>query len=204
MAFQNFHTGLTKAYINVYFATTILRPNLANCIVKWWTSNMQYKCVVCSVQCSMWSMKCTGAVAGAFAGAGTVCSVHCAVCSVQCPACQGQRLRTSNLISLIKYSLNWPTGPIQWKFSKIWSAKYLPVTCRTLHTAQCTVYTTHSTCTCKCTCYCTWTLHTSHWALHTAHRTFILHVAHLSLHTADSQKLAELGLKMVVAKLAFI
>ena len=38
----------------------------------------------------------------------------------------------------------------------------------------------------------------------TAHHTVILHVAHLSLHTGHSQKLAELGLKMVVAKLTLI
>ena len=44
---------------------------------------MQYKCVVYIVQCSMGSMKCTGAVAGAFADAGTVHSVHCAVCNVR-------------------------------------------------------------------------------------------------------------------------
>ena len=31
-----------------------------------------------------------------------VVHVHCAVCSVQCPACQGQRLSTSNRIILIK------------------------------------------------------------------------------------------------------
>ena len=40
--------------------------------------------MMCSVQCSMCSMKCTGAHRGAGAGASTVCSVHCAVCSVQC------------------------------------------------------------------------------------------------------------------------
>ena len=47
--------------------------------------------MACSVQCSMCDMKCTGADAGAFAGACAVgsvhvqwvvytCSVHCAVC----------------------------------------------------------------------------------------------------------------------------
>ena len=47
-------------------------------------------------------------------------------------------------------------------------------------------------------------LHTSHWALHTALHTFILHVTHLSLHTAHRQKLAELVLKMMVAKWTLI
>ena len=32
--------------------------------------------MACSVQCLMCSMKCTGADAGVFAGAGAVCSVH--------------------------------------------------------------------------------------------------------------------------------
>ena len=40
--------------------------------------NMQYKLVVYSVQCSVFSIKCTGAGAGA----GTVCIAQCAVCSV--------------------------------------------------------------------------------------------------------------------------
>ena len=43
---------------------------------------LQHKCLACIVQCSMCSMKRTGADAGAFAGADAVCSVHCAVCSV--------------------------------------------------------------------------------------------------------------------------
>ena len=38
--------------------------------------------MACSVQCSLRRMKCTGANAGASAGVGAVCSVHCAVCSV--------------------------------------------------------------------------------------------------------------------------
>ena len=44
---------------------------------------MQYKCVEFSAKCLMSSMKCTDAVSGAFAGAGTVRNVHCAVCRVQ-------------------------------------------------------------------------------------------------------------------------
>ena len=42
-----------------------------------------------SVQCSMCSMKCTGAGRGAVegVGAGAVCSVQCAVCNVECAAC---------------------------------------------------------------------------------------------------------------------
>ena len=46
--------------------------------------HMQFKHVVCSVEWSVCSMKCTGAGTSAYAGAGAVCSVHCAVCSVQC------------------------------------------------------------------------------------------------------------------------
>ena len=42
---------------------------------------MQYKRLVYSVQCSVFSTKCMGA--GAFAFAGKVCSVYCAVCRVQ-------------------------------------------------------------------------------------------------------------------------
>ena len=60
-----------------------------------------YGCVVYSVQCSMWSMKWTGAGAGA----GAVCSVQCATCSVQCPACRRQGFITSNQISLSKLFL---------------------------------------------------------------------------------------------------
>ena len=38
------------------------------------------------MQCSVFSMKCTGAGAGAgvYAGSVSVCSVHCAVCSLHC------------------------------------------------------------------------------------------------------------------------
>ena len=36
----------------------------------------------------MCSRRCTGAVAGAFAGAGAVRSVHCAVCSVLPTTCE--------------------------------------------------------------------------------------------------------------------
>ena len=43
---------------------------------------MQYKCVVCTVPCSICSMKCTGADSGAGTGSGAVCTVKCAVCSV--------------------------------------------------------------------------------------------------------------------------
>ena len=43
---------------------------------------MQYKCVVCTVQCSMCSMKCRGADSGAGTGSGAVYTVQCAVCSV--------------------------------------------------------------------------------------------------------------------------
>ena len=43
-------------------------------------------------------------------------------------------------------------------------------------------------------------LSTSYFTLITAHNKYILHVAHLSLHTADSPQLAELDLKIVVAK----
>ena len=64
-----------------------------------------------------------------------------------------------------------------------------------LHTEQCIIHTApeleHA-------------LHTSHWALHTALHIFILHVTHLSLHTAHRQKLAELVLKMMVAKWTLI
>ena len=38
--------------------------------------------MVCSVQCSVCGMKCTGTGAGFYAGAGAVCSAHCAECSV--------------------------------------------------------------------------------------------------------------------------
>ena len=50
--------------------------------------NMQYKPVVRSLQCSVYSMKCTGAYAGAGAGvgAGAVFSVN-TVCIVQCALC---------------------------------------------------------------------------------------------------------------------
>ena len=41
---------------------------------------MQYKRMVCSLQCSVCSMKCT--CAGAGEGAGAVCSVHCEVQTV--------------------------------------------------------------------------------------------------------------------------
>ena len=44
--------------------------------------SIYFKCITCSVQCSMYSMKCTGADAGEFAGACVVCSEHCPVCSV--------------------------------------------------------------------------------------------------------------------------
>ena len=36
-----------------------------------------------SVKCSMCRGKCTCENTGAFAGAGALCSVHCAMCSVQ-------------------------------------------------------------------------------------------------------------------------
>ena len=42
----------------------------------------------CSAKSSMCSRKCTDAVSGEFAGAGTVRNAHCAVCRVQCAACQ--------------------------------------------------------------------------------------------------------------------
>ena len=41
---------------------------------------MQYKRVLCSLQCSVCSMKSKGAGAGACAGAGAMYSLHCAVC----------------------------------------------------------------------------------------------------------------------------
>ena len=44
---------------------------------------MQFKPVLCSVQFSMCSMKCTCSDSGAFAGAVAVRNVHCAVCRVQ-------------------------------------------------------------------------------------------------------------------------
>ena len=52
---------------------------------------MKYTCMICSVQCPMCSMKCTGSGrgtgagtgTGAGAGAGAVCSVKFVVCSVQ-------------------------------------------------------------------------------------------------------------------------
>ena len=43
---------------------------------------MHHKHVVCSVQCSMFKMKCTCSDLAAFAGAGEVCNVAWAVCSV--------------------------------------------------------------------------------------------------------------------------
>ena len=80
------------------------------------------------------------------------------------------------------------------------SAKSSPVAGFTLHTASCTLHTTHCTCICTCTC----TLHTTKWTLHTAHQVFILHVAHLSLHSAHSQKLLEFEVKLEVAKITLI
>ena len=44
--------------------------------------------MACSAKYSMCSMKWTGEVSGAFAGAGTVRNVHCAVFRVQCGTCQ--------------------------------------------------------------------------------------------------------------------
>ena len=64
---------------------------------------------MCTVQCSICSVKFTGANAGASIGSGelgsvqcAVSSVWCAVSSVQCSDCYRQRIITSNLISLIK------------------------------------------------------------------------------------------------------
>ena len=48
---------------------------------------MQYKHVVCSVHCSMGSLKCTCSDLGTLAGAGVVPNIHCAVCRVQCAGC---------------------------------------------------------------------------------------------------------------------
>ena len=42
---------------------------------------MQKKHELCSIQCSLCSMKCAGVGEGV--GAGAVCSVQCAVCSVK-------------------------------------------------------------------------------------------------------------------------
>ena len=46
--------------------------------------DMQFKHVVCSVECSVCSMKCTVAGTSSWAGADAVSSAHCEVCSVQC------------------------------------------------------------------------------------------------------------------------
>ena len=49
-----------------------------------------------NVQCSMFSIKRTGADSGALAGAGAVCSLHCAVCSAQFAACHKWRFISGN------------------------------------------------------------------------------------------------------------
>ena len=49
--------------------------------MKGYICKVQYKHVVCSVQCSICGIKCTCLDLGAFAGAGAVRNVHCAVCS---------------------------------------------------------------------------------------------------------------------------
>ena len=46
--------------------------------------DMQFTPVVCSVECSVCSMKCTVAGTSSWAGADAVSSAHCEVCSVQC------------------------------------------------------------------------------------------------------------------------
>ena len=60
-------------------------------------SNMQHKCFVCTVQCSMCSMKCSGVDSGAGTGSGAICTVQCAVSSVL-PVTS-----TLNQISLTKF-----------------------------------------------------------------------------------------------------
>ena len=55
---------------------------------------MHYKHVVCSVQCSICSMKCTCSDSGAFAGAGEVRNVHCAL---QCAGCSVLPAEDENL-----------------------------------------------------------------------------------------------------------
>ena len=52
--------------------------------------------------------------------------------------------------------------------------------CLILNTAHFTLYTTYCTWSCTCTWICTFTLHTPHWALHSAHDTFILNISQLS------------------------
>ena len=58
---------------------------------------MQYKCVVCTVHCSMCSMECTGEDSDAGTGSGAVSTVQCAVCSVL------HVTGTLNQISLTKF-----------------------------------------------------------------------------------------------------
>ena len=51
--------------------------------------------------------------------------------------------------------------------------------------------------------HCPYTLHTTHWTLHTAHYAFIRIFAHLSLHTTNIKNL-RVGLKIYMAKCALI
>ena len=44
--------------------------------------SIEYKCLVCSVQCLMYSIKCTVADSSELAGAGVVHNTQYAVCSV--------------------------------------------------------------------------------------------------------------------------
>ena len=63
-------------YIDVHFAATNLSLNSAN---SWQVCNIQFKCVMCFLQCSMCSMKCTGVDLGAGSGSGALYCVQCAV-----------------------------------------------------------------------------------------------------------------------------
>ena len=58
---------------------------------------MEYKCDVCTLQCSMCSRKCTVGDSGAGTGSGAVCTVQCSVCSVLTVT------GTLNQISLTKF-----------------------------------------------------------------------------------------------------
>ena len=83
----------------------------------------------------------------------------------------------------------------KWGFFVFTSLKWKTKMWKELYTEHCIIHTAPET---------EPALHTSQWALHTALHTFILHVTHLSLHTAHRQKLAELVLKMMVAKWTLI
>ena len=79
------HIGTSDVKTNVHFASTIFSPKSSNfsvCSLKWKMFKLQYDFVVCTVQCSMCSMKWTGASICVGSGAGAVCNVLHAVCSV--------------------------------------------------------------------------------------------------------------------------